>query len=228
MILLCCTAADVVLLLPLSFFDFEGTLRSNSPSMPTLSSQYMMTFGHVVCGPRFGTVGMGEVAAAAQAARRDRRIDTIVLAKCRRKSQTMWPARLCSKSEVWYGVLWEGAGARGGVNDGSRGGVRQGAQNVPPRAVGYCIPVGFLFVFFNGLRTALSPCRGHRVLRTRTLFEVTHVQNRCTAEERVKTIQQGSLSARCYARTTEHGGDIPSTPFVSFKATCLDIDGEFN
>ncbi|CAN0212809.1 unnamed protein product, partial [Ectocarpus fasciculatus] len=43
---------------------------------------------------------MGEVAAAAQAARRDRRIDTIVLAKCRRKSQTMWPARLCSKREM--------------------------------------------------------------------------------------------------------------------------------
>ncbi|CAN0077824.1 unnamed protein product, partial [Ectocarpus sp. 4 AP-2014] len=46
------------------------------------------------------TAGMGEVAAAAQAARRDRRIDTIVLAKCRRKSQTMWPARLCSKREM--------------------------------------------------------------------------------------------------------------------------------
>lgn len=45
-------------------------------------------------------IGMGEVAAAAQAARRDRRVDTVVLAKCRRKSQTMWPARLCSKREV--------------------------------------------------------------------------------------------------------------------------------
>ena len=44
--------------------------------------------------------GMGDLAAAAQVARRDRRIDTVVLAKCRRKSQTMWPARLCSKREV--------------------------------------------------------------------------------------------------------------------------------
>lgn len=47
--------------------------------------------------------GMGELAAQAQAARRDRRIDTVVIAKCRRKSQTMWPARLCSKREVRAG-----------------------------------------------------------------------------------------------------------------------------
>lgn len=44
--------------------------------------------------------GIGDIAAAALAARRDKRIDTVVLAKCRRKSQTMWPARLCSKREV--------------------------------------------------------------------------------------------------------------------------------
>ena len=62
-------------------------------------------------------VGMGEVAAAAQAARRGRCIDTVVLAKCRRKSQTMWPARLCSKREVReaekgivIGVLGRGCG----------------------------------------------------------------------------------------------------------------------
>lgn len=54
-------------------------------------------------GTGTGTGGgnsMGEIAAAAQAARRNTRVDTVVLAKCRRKSQTMWPARLCSKREV--------------------------------------------------------------------------------------------------------------------------------
>ena len=69
---------------------------------------------------------MGEIAAAAQAARRGRCIDTVVLAKCRRKSQTMWPARLCSRREVrgWGGgrVLfsWVWAGERKGRD---RGGV---------------------------------------------------------------------------------------------------------
>lgn len=43
---------------------------------------------------------LGDIAAAALAARRNKKIDTVVLAKCRRKSQTMWPARLCSKREV--------------------------------------------------------------------------------------------------------------------------------
>lgn len=91
---------------------------------------------------------MGEVAAAAQAARRDRRIDTVVLAKCRRKSQTMWPARLCSKREVSRG---------GGVRERREGGQKEGygepGAECPPLTCGAATVCPMILLHANGANT---------------------------------------------------------------------------
>lgn len=117
---------------------------------------------------------MGEVAAAAQAARRDRRIDTVVLAKCRRKSQTMWPARLCSKREVRH----EGGVGVGGTVDRTEGGHRTRKAGVQRSPVTSCVTTACPMILLR----ACNASTPENLIHTRTAARSVGVLMFCFKE----------------------------------------------